>query len=65
MGNNGKTFVVDDLMMAKVLEVLLNQDMIVYNDSDKTRYGFVKGNKNVNMAYAQAKRLFETFKITL
>ena len=65
MGNNGKTFVVDDLMMAKVLEVLLNQDMIVYNDSDKTRYGFVKGNKNVNIAYAQAKRLFETFKITL
>ena len=65
MGNNGKTFVVDDLMMAKVLEVLLNQDMIVYNDTDKTRYGFVKGNKNVNIAYAQAKRLFETFKITL
>ena len=65
MGNNGKTFVVDDLMMAKVLEVLLNQDMIVYNDSDKTRYGFIKGNKNVNIAYAQAKRLFETFKITL
>ena len=65
MGNNGKTFVVDDLMMAKVLEVLLNQDMIVYNDTDKTRYGFVKGNKNVNIAYAQAKRLFETSKITL
>ena len=65
MGNNGKTFVVDDLMMAKVLEVLLNQDMIVYNDTDKTRYGFIKGNKNVNRAYAQAKRLFETFKITL
>ena len=65
MGNNGKRFVVDDLMMAKVLEVLLNQDMIVYNDSDKTRYGFVKGNKNVNIAYAQTKRLFETFKITL
>lgn len=65
MGNNGKTFVVDDLMMAKVLEVLLNQDMIVYNDTDKTRYGFIKGNKNVNIAYAQAKRLFETFKITL
>lgn len=65
MGNNGKTFVVDDLMMAKVLEVLLNQDMIVYNDTDKTRYGFVKGNKNVSIAYAQAKRLFETFKITL
>ena len=65
MGNNGKTFVVDDLMMAKVLEVLLNQDMIVYNDVDKTRYGFVKGNKNVNIAYAQAKRLFETFKITV
>ena len=65
MGNNGKTFVVDDLMMAKVLEVLLNQDMIVYNDTDKTRYGFITGNKNVNIAYAQAKRLFETFKITL
>ena len=65
MGKNGKTFVVDDLMMAKVLEVLLNQDMIVYNDTDKTRYGFIKGNKNVNIAYAQAKRLFETFKITL
>ena len=65
MGNNGKTFVVDDFMMAKVLEVLLNQDMIIYDDPDKTRYGFVKGNKNVNIAYAQAKRLFETFKITL
>ena len=65
MGNNGKIFVVDDLMFARVMEVLLNQDMIVYNDNDKTRYGFVKGNKNVNIAYAQAKRLFETFKITL
>ena len=65
MGNKGKTFVVDDFMMAKVLEVLLNQDMIIYDDPDKTRYGFVKGNKNVNIAYAQAKRLFETFKITL
>ena len=65
MGNNGKIFVVDDFMMAKVLEVLLNQDMIIYDDPDKTRYGFVKGNKNVNIAYAQAKRLFETFKITL
>ena len=63
MGNNGKVFVVDDLMFARVMEILLNQDMIVYNDSDKTRYGFVKGNKNISMAYAQAKRLFEEFEI--
>ena len=63
MGNNGKVFVVDDLMFARVMEVLLNQDMIVYNDADKTRYGFAKSNKNIPMAYAQAKRLFEEFEI--
>lgn len=63
MGNNGKVFVVDDLMFARVMEVLLNQDMIVYNDADKTRYGFAKSNKNISMAYAQAKRLFEEFEI--
>ena len=63
MGNNGKIFVVDDLMFAKVMEVLLNQDMIVYNDADKTRYGFAKSNKNISMAYAQSKRLFEEFEI--
>ena len=63
MGNNGKIFVVDDLMFARVMEVLLNQDMIVYNDADKTRYGFAKSNKNISMVYAQAKRLFEEFEI--
>ena len=63
MGNNGKIFVVDDLMFARVMEVLLNQDMIVYNDADKTRYGFAKSNKNISMAYAQAKRLLEEFEI--
>ena len=63
MGNNGKIFVVDDLMFARVMEVLLNQDMIVYNDADKTRDGFAKSNKNISMAYAQAKRLFEEFEI--
>ena len=63
MGNNGKIFVVDDLMFARVMEVLLNQDMIVYIDADKSRYGFAKSNKNISMAYAQAKRLFEEFEI--
>ena len=63
MGNNGKVFVVDDLMFARVMEVLLNQYMIVYNDADKTRSGFAKSNKNISMAYAQAKRLFEEFEI--
>ena len=63
MGNNGKVFVVDELMFARVMEVLLNQDMIVYNDVDKTRYGFAKSNKNISMAYAQDKRLFEEFEI--
>ena len=63
MGSNGKVFVVDDFMFARVMEVLLNQDMIVYNDADKTRYGFAKSNKNISMAYAQAKRLFEEFEI--
>ena len=64
MGNNGKVFVVDDLMFARVMEVLLNQDMIVYANDSKTKYGFVKNSKNISMAYAQAKRLFEEFKIT-
>lgn len=63
MRDNRKIFIVNDIMLAKVMEVLLNQDMIVYNDSDMIRYGFVRNNKNINIAYAQAKRLFEEFEI--
>ena len=61
MRDNRKIFIVNDIMLAKFMEVLLNQDMIVYNDSDMIRYGFVRNNKNINIAYAQAKRLFEEF----
>ena len=55
-----KTFIVDEYKVAKVMEILLNQKMIIYNDSDKSRYGFVKTNY-INRAYAQAKTIVETF----
>ena len=57
-----KDFIIDDLTLAEVMEILLNQTYRIYNVNGDTKYAFARV-PNISLCYAQGKALIEKFNL--
>ena len=56
------SFVVSDIKVAEVLEIVLNQPMLVFHDEDGDKYAFTRV-PNMNRMYAIATNIVKKFNL--
>ena len=57
-----KDFIIDDLTLAEVMEILLNQTYRIYNVNGVTKYAFARV-PNISLCYAQALNIIKKFNL--
>ena len=57
-----KDFIIDDLTLAEVMEILLNQTYRIYNVNGVKKYAFARV-PNISLCYAQALNIIKKFNL--